>query len=263
MRNYSYNLLELRVHALTARDIVTITAKAIQRNERHIIANHNLHSLYVYHHDRKARGLFDRADYIHVDGMAIVLLARCLGIPLRREHRATYIDLLPHILAAAERKGWKIFYLGSKPGVADRAARKLREQFPMLQIQTHHGHFQAEKTSLENKQVLEEMNAYAPQIVMVGMGMPRQEHWIADNWHELHCNVVFCSGAALDYIAGEIPIPPRWMGQLGFEWLYRLVAEPKRLWRRYLVEPWFVLVVLMRHYLIGDRSKSFSREASK
>jgi N-acetylglucosaminyldiphosphoundecaprenol N-acetyl-beta-D-mannosaminyltransferase len=133
----------------------------------------------------------------------------------------------------------------------------------MLQIQTHHGHFQAEKTSLENKEVLEEINAYAPQIVMVGMGMPRQEHWIADNWQELHCNAVFCSGAALDYVAGEVPIPPRWMGQLGFEWLYRLVAEPKRLWRRYLVEPWFVLVVLMRHYLSGDGSKSFFREASK
>jgi N-acetylglucosaminyldiphosphoundecaprenol N-acetyl-beta-D-mannosaminyltransferase len=259
MRGITYNMLGLRVQALTPHDIVSIIAQSVENGQRYTIANHNLHSFYVYHHDPKARPFFDRADYAHIDGMAIIALARLLGIPLRREHRATYIDLLPCILDAAERHSWKIFYLGSKPGVAERAAQQLRIQYPKLQMRTHHGHFSAEQSSLENKEVLEEIKAYAPQILMVGMGMPRQENWIADNLQSLCCNATLCSGAALDYVAGEIPTPPRWLGQVGLEWLYRLAAEPERLWRRYLVEPWFVLRVIGQQYLSGPRPKPIFR----
>ncbi len=255
MHRTTYKFLGLSLQALTAADVVSITSQTIKKAERHIIANHNLHSLYIYHHDAKARRFFDQADYVHADGMAIVALGRLLRIPLRHEHRATYVDLLPLIFAEAEQQGWKIFYLGSKPDVVKRAVRKIRTQFPGLQIRARHGHFNADNSSSEKEDVLAEINAYSPQILMVGMGMPRQEHWIADNWQALHCNAAFCCGAALDYIAGEIPTPPRWLGQFGVEWIFRLWSEPKRLWRRYLIEPWFVLVVLSRHYLAADRPR--------
>jgi N-acetylglucosaminyldiphosphoundecaprenol N-acetyl-beta-D-mannosaminyltransferase len=74
------------------------------------------------------------------------------------------------------------------------------------------------------------------------MGMPRQEWWILDNLDRISANIVLQAGACFDYVAGEVPLPPRWMGQLGLEWLYRLVSEPGRLWRRYLVEPWSLLI---------------------
>ena len=76
---------------------------------------------------------------------------------------------------------------------------------------------------------------------MVGMGMPLQEHWIAENYDKLGNAVILPCGAAIDYFAGAIPTPPRWAGRLGLEWLYRLLAEPTRLWKRYLIEPWFLL----------------------
>jgi N-acetylglucosaminyldiphosphoundecaprenol N-acetyl-beta-D-mannosaminyltransferase len=253
MQVLTYELLGLRLQVLTPDDILGITLQAIKGSKRYIIANHNLHSLYIYHHDLKTKNFFDRADYIHIDGMGIVALGRILGIPLRRKHRATYIDLLPHIFAAAIREGWRIFYLGSKQGVAESAAMKLREKYPGLQMRARHGHFDAEKSSPENDQVMAEIKAYEPHILMVGMGMPRQERWLTDNWGSLACNAAFCCGAALDYVAGEIPTPPRWIGQLGFEWLYRLICEPRRLWRRYLVEPWFVLTIMSQHYLRGTR----------
>jgi N-acetylglucosaminyldiphosphoundecaprenol N-acetyl-beta-D-mannosaminyltransferase len=259
MSELIYDLLGLRLQALTPGEIVAITSRAIEKAEHHIIANHNLHSLYIYHHDATTRKFFDQADYIHIDGMAIVGLGQLLKIPLRREHRATYIDLLPRVFAEAEEKGWKIFYLGSKSGVLERAIAKLKKQYPALLIRGRNGHFNAEKPGRENKQVLAEINAYAPAILMVGMGMPRQENWLAENWPSLGCNAAFCCGAALDYVAGEIPTPPRWLGQLGLEWLYRLLAEPKRLWRRYLLEPWFVLVMLARHFLVGGRPDHVSR----
>jgi N-acetylglucosaminyldiphosphoundecaprenol N-acetyl-beta-D-mannosaminyltransferase len=71
--------------------------------------------------------------------------------------------------------------------------------------------------------------------------MPRQEHWIADNLDDLAANAILTAGAAMDYVAGVVPTPPRWMGSAGLEWIFRLFHEPRRLWRRYLVEPWFVL----------------------
>ncbi len=93
--------------------------------------------------------------------------------------------------------------------------------------------------------------------------MPRQEKWISENWDNLSCNAGVCCGAALDYVSGEIPTPPRWIGKIGFEWLYRLVSEPERLWRRYLVEPWFLVGVMIRYYQRLIRGGIFSRIDSK
>jgi len=85
------------------------------------------------------------------------------------------------------------------------------------------------------------------------MGMPLQENWILDNLPDLEADVILPSGACFDYLAGEIPIPPRWMGRVGLEWLYRLGSEPRRLWRRYLVEPWFVAGLALKEF-VGPRT---------
>jgi N-acetylglucosaminyldiphosphoundecaprenol N-acetyl-beta-D-mannosaminyltransferase len=113
-----------------------------------------------------------------------------------------------------------------------------------------HGYF--DPAGEANESVLEEIRRFAPEVVMIGMGMPRQEQWIADNINSLGSAVVLPCGAAIDYVAGEIPTPPRWAGRWGLEWLYRLLAEPGRLWKRYLVEPWFVLLLIGRHWLRSE-----------
>ncbi len=110
-----------------------------------------------------------------------------------------------------------------------------------MQIATAHGYFDVRSDSQENRAVLEMINAYQPHVLMMGMGMPRQEHWVLDNLEHISANAILTAGAAIDYVAGAVPTPPRWAGRLGLEWLFRLLAEPKRLWRRYLVEPWFIL----------------------
>lgn len=111
---------------------------------------------------------------------------------------------------------------------------------------TADGYFDATAGSAENQKMLELINAYQPNVLMVGMGMPRQEHWILDNLESIHANTILTCGACIDYIAGVIPTPPRWMGRFGLEWLSRLLSEPKRLWRRYLLEPWFVATLFVR-----------------
>ncbi|NEP17591.1 MAG: WecB/TagA/CpsF family glycosyltransferase [Leptolyngbya sp. SIO4C1] len=245
----SYALFETWVNALTVSDLNALLRETIAARACKIIANHNLHSLYVYHHDRKMRDFYAKAAHIHVDGMAMVILGKFLGLPLKREHRVTYADWIYSIMDEANQHRWRVFYLGSKPGVADRGAERLRQQYPSLQIETAHGYFDAQPNSADSQQIVEAINQYRPHILLVGMSMPRQEHWILDNLDRLQANVVLPSGAAIDYVAGCVPTPPRWAGKWGLEWLFRLVAEPRRLWQRYLVEPWFILKLLFLQYL--------------
>jgi N-acetylglucosaminyldiphosphoundecaprenol N-acetyl-beta-D-mannosaminyltransferase len=243
-------ILGARVHALTMNDLNNLIAQSIQTHQRLIIAHHNLHSLYLLQRDRKMQQFYRSATYTHIDGMAAVLIGRLLKLPLQRSHRTTYADWLPVLMQKSMQHQWTVFYLGSKPGIAERGCQVLRERFPGLQVSAIDGYFDARPDASDNQEIVAKINASKPDILMVGMGMPRQEHWILDNSERLNVRVILPCGAAIDYIAGAIPLPPRWAGQYGLEWLFRLIAEPKRLWRRYLVEPLFLckLIVAKRFY---------------
>jgi N-acetylglucosaminyldiphosphoundecaprenol N-acetyl-beta-D-mannosaminyltransferase len=249
-------LLGVAVKPSTIAELNDWIAKAVARGEQWIIAHHNLHSVYLYHRDPQMRAFFAKAQVIHIDGMPLVYWARVLGYPVTKQHRVTYVDWVHPLMAMAASEGWRVFYLGGKPGVAARAAEKLQGQYPGLVLETRHGYFTLE----ENDAVLEEIAHFQPHVLMVGMGMPRQEHWVLENLERIPANAILTSGACFDYIADVIPTPPRWMGQMGLEWFYRLCAEPRRLWRRYLVEPWFLFPFAFKdilHHL--GRAKSSQR----
>lgn len=134
------------------------------------------------------------------------------------------------------------------------AAERLHQQYPALQIATRDGYFQPE----DNMAVLAEIANFQPHVLMVGMGMPRQEHWILENLDNLSANAILAVGACFDYVAGVIPTPPRWMGRVGLEWLYRFYSEPSRLARRYLLEPWALLPVMVRDlWQMARRGRNF------
>lgn len=233
-------VLGLRIHAMTQADIMQTIIRATQGNRTVVVANHNLHSLYFWSRDSQLRAFYDAADYVHIDGMPLVLIGKLLGTRLRRIHRTANLDMLPHILSEAVSREWRLFYLGSRPGVAAKAALTLRAEYPALHMATHDGYFDVTKGSKDNDAVVKMIRAYAPHILMVGMGMPRQELWIQDNRDALTANVILCCGALMDLIGGEIPMAPRWLGPLGLEWSFRLITQPKRTWRRYLLEPWSI-----------------------
>lgn len=248
-------LIGVNVHRLSKEELYNFICAAIDNNEQQIISNHNLHSIYLYHHDAKMRSFYAKSERIVIDSMPLVFVGKISGYPLRRENRMTHLDWIPPLLAQAAQKGWRVFYLGSKPGVAEQGAQAWKSKIPKLEIATHHGYFDIRPESFENQQVIAAINAYRPQILMVGMGMPRQEHWIVDNLPQLNVNVIINVGALIDYVAGVIPTPPRWIGHLGFEWLYRLFSEPKRLWRRYLLEPWLLIMIMIVNWIKDYKSK--------
>jgi len=159
---------------------------------------------------------------------------------IERKNRITYVDWIYPLLEEASNKDYRVFFLGSKPGVAARAKDILKTKIDKLQLETAHGFFEVTKGCDKNQKVLQRINDYKPHILLVGMGMPRQEFWILENFDQIEANIILTAGACMDYIAEEIATPPRWMGQIGLEWLFRLFKEPKRLWKRYLIEPWFI-----------------------
>jgi len=241
----TFDLLGARVNLLTMTQLNDIIAATIESDKKCVLANHNLHSLYLLRHEIEMRLFFESVDYSHVDGMALIFLGRCLGLPVKKCHRVTYVDWFPILMRESARRNWRVFYLGSKPGVSKEGAAILRQRFPGLEIAIAHGYFNAHPDSDENHNILNTINRYRPHILLVGMGMPRQEYWILNNLSNLSVNVVLPSGAAMDYVVGTIPTPPRWASKIGLEWFSRLINEPGRLWRRYLVEPWSLLPLFL------------------
>jgi N-acetylglucosaminyldiphosphoundecaprenol N-acetyl-beta-D-mannosaminyltransferase len=223
-----------------------IVDQGIRERRKWIISNHNLHSVYLLHKLAQVREFYTHVNFTYLDGMPLVALGRLYGYPIQRDQRVTHADWFGPLMKLAAGKGWRVFHVGSPQQVADQGAAKLRRVFPGLNIEVQDGYFDARRGSAENEALVERINAYHPDLLMVGMGMPRQELWTEENFTRLDAHVILSSnGAALEYFAGVVPTPPRWSGRCGMEWLFRLVHEPRRLFSRYFIEPWYVLLLLL------------------
>lgn len=229
--------LGIRVDALTVSDLFAVSADAVAHRRQVVIANHNMHSLYLQRKSADMRAFFGLADYVHADGIWIVALGRLFRQPLRKEHRITSLDWLDPFLIMASQARWRVFFLGGTPSVAERFEKHIRSEYPSISSRHHHGFFDTSAHSAENREVLAVIRAFSPHILIVCMGMPRQEIWIQANRDQLPASVIFPLGGILDYLVGETATPPRWTGPAGVEWAYRLVHDPRRLARRYLWEP--------------------------
>ncbi|MDQ3387691.1 MAG: WecB/TagA/CpsF family glycosyltransferase [Actinomycetota bacterium] len=208
------------------------------------VLNVNAHCLNLLRKDERLRRFFRQAEIVFSDGAGVVLGARILG--RRIPGRITYADWLPSLAVLAETENLSLFFLGSRPGVAEEAARKLTKQHPRLTISgALDGYFDHRSDSSDNERILRTINAASPDILLLGMGMPLQERWLMENRERLNVRVALTGGAVFDYVAGELRRGPKILTDNGFEWLARLAIEPRRLWRRYLIgNPTFLFRVL-------------------
>jgi N-acetylglucosaminyldiphosphoundecaprenol N-acetyl-beta-D-mannosaminyltransferase len=243
--NDEVSFFGLTLHPMSSSKLTAVVERGILENRKWIITNHNLHSVYLFHRVQKFRQFYKEAHWTFIDGMPLIALGKLYGYALEREQRVTLADWIHPLMETAARRGWRVFNLGSPDGVAEKGAKELRRLYPGLQIEVSNGYFDARQGSPENDAVVQRINSYQPDLLMVGMGMPRQEFWTQENFARLNARVILASnGAAIDYIAGMVPTPPRWAGRLGLEWAFRLASEPRRLFGRYLVEPWYLLMLL-------------------
>lgn len=229
------------VDLVTPAQVIDYIAACVTARRKAVIANHNFHSLYLQRRSRAMADFYAQADLIEADSTPMILWGKLMGAPISRRHRSTYLDWRERFWARACEKGWRVFFVGGAPGVADKGAQAVRGRWPGVELQTHHGYFDAAADSQDNALLRLRINAHRPDVVLVGMGMPRQEQWILENMEALQSGVLLSIGGAFDFEAGVTATPPRWLGRVGLEWAFRLVHEPRRLFTRYVVEPWFLV----------------------
>ncbi len=253
-------ILGVTMQALTMEELNGRVLEAAARGEKAVVANHNSNSVYLYHREEAMRRLYELADVVHIDSMILAFAARLAGYPVGRRHRVTYVDWSDSLFSMAHREGLRVFSLGGTPEVAAAGVKLLRERYPGLEFDACDGYFDANPGSAGSRQRLDLIAEFAPHVLLVGMGMPRQEIWTARHLPEIQANAILMAGACLDYLVGAVPTPPRWMGQVGLEWLYRMVHEPGRLVRRYLVEPWALVPRLLRDLGARRRVRQETRD---
>jgi N-acetylglucosaminyldiphosphoundecaprenol N-acetyl-beta-D-mannosaminyltransferase len=242
------NVLGVGVDPVTVGELHAGIKRLVESGRRGTVLNVNANCLNLLHDDAALREFFGNADLVFCDGSGVLLAARLLGE--RLPERITYADWAWRLAAFAEAEGLSLFLLGGEPGVAEKAAQKLRTQHPDLHIAgVMHGYFDHTPGSPGNEAVLREVNAARADILVVGMGMPLQERWLMENRHTIDAGVALTGGAVFDYVSGRLRRGPRLLTDNGFEWLARLLVEPRRLWRRYLIgNPLFLLRVLGQRF---------------
>lgn len=233
------SLLGAEVDLVTPAEVLDFVARCAGSGRKAIVANHNLHSLHLYARRADMRAFYARADLIEIDSVPMISWARLLGLPVSRAHRSTYLDFREDFWTMATTHDLSVYHLGGAPGVGEAAKSAILQRFPSARIHVRNGFF--DTRGADNDAVLADIAQRKPDILLVGMGMPRQELWVLDNLDRLPACVILPVGGAFDYEAGVQYMPPRWTGRLGVEWLARFAANPARLFDRYFVEPWSLL----------------------
>lgn len=204
------------------------------------VAYVNAHTLNLASKDPGFRDLLRSASLVLNDGAGLSVAGRLYGRPFPENLNGS--DFNPEIARLAARHGWSLFLLGARPGVADRAAERLKAAIPGLEIAgTSDGFF----ARSDDRRVAEQVQESGADVVMVAMGNPSQEEWLAANLVTTGARLGVGVGAFFDFTAGEVPRSPRWMNRLGIEWIYRLIQEPRRMWRRYILgNPAFLIRIV-------------------
>lgn len=239
------NILGVGVSVLNMERALATLAGWVERGERHYVCVSNVHSLIECQDDPELRRIHNEAGMVTPDGMPLVWLLRSAG---HREARRVYgPDLLLAVFGEPSMAGYRHYFYGGAEGVAERLAARLRERFPACQIVGTECPPFRPLTPEEDAQVVERINAARPDIVWVGLGMPKQERWIAEHHRRIEAAALIGVGAAFDFLSGAKRQAPLWMQHNGLEWLFRLATEPRRLWRRYLVyNPRFIYLVALQ-----------------
>lgn len=228
----SYDVLGVRVHCVQIPDVIAEVESWIEsREQTRYIALTGMHGVSESIRDLGFRKILNSASLVVPDGMPLIWLARWHQHPIER--RVCGADLME---AFCQQTGsrYRHFFYGGAPGVAERLAQCLRNRHNITLAGTYTPPFRR-LTNEEENEVAARVQAAAPDVMWIGLSTPKQERWMYDHKNKFLVPVMFGVGAAFDFNSGKLRRAPDWMGNLGLEWLFRLLAEPKRLWKRYLV----------------------------
>jgi N-acetylglucosaminyldiphosphoundecaprenol N-acetyl-beta-D-mannosaminyltransferase len=248
------DVLGVNVSAINMDDALEVIDGWITSGERQYVCVTGVHGVMESQRDPVLRGIHNDAGLVTPDGMPLVWLSRLHG--QRRTTRVYGPDLMLALCERSIATGYRHFFYGGAEHVAERLVRRLERRFPGLAVAGMHTPPFRTLTPDEDDEIVRQINETKPDVVWVGLGTPKQEHWIAQHVHRLTAPALIGVGAAFDFHAGVKAQAPRWMQRSGLEWLFRLASEPRRLGKRYLVNnPTFVWMTLQQLWR-GSRSTS-------
>jgi N-acetylglucosaminyldiphosphoundecaprenol N-acetyl-beta-D-mannosaminyltransferase len=244
-------LLDVSIHAASMEECITVCEDAIHTRQHLTIGVVNAAKLVKMRGDRLLRDSVLSADLVVADGMAVVWASRFLGQNL--PGRVTGIDLFEQLLRLADRKGLSIYLLGAKAEVLDALAARVRADLPGLRIAGQRdGYF----SEAEAEQVAAEISAAKPDMLFVGISTPKKEIFLETWGSKLDVAVCHGVGGSFDVLAGKTRRAPGFLQELGLEWFWRLLQEPRRMWKRYLVTNTKFITLVLREWSRARWSKS-------
>lgn len=237
-------VLGVRVDDMPASMLLDKIENAVVSGGRLMVVNANAHLVMLARSRPWIARLFDHADVVFCDGAGVQFAIHLLHGRLPHRHTPPeWIDELAHRLA---RRNASVYWLGGEQATAELAADRLYQRTGLSSVGVHHGFFDITEGSAGTEAVVRDINRARPDVLLLNMGMPRQEAWLAANWDRLDVRVGITAGALVDHVAGRVRRPPAWVARYGLEWLVRLAIEPQRLWRRYVLGlPRFAVLVFL------------------
>lgn len=237
---HGFNIFGVRICQKSKRELLSHLATDLKHGNQNAIFTPNTQMLLAASKDRELRKLLNSSELNIPDGVGVRLAARLRGVRLES---MSGIDIAEELLSVAASKGYRVFFLGAKRGVAEKAAENMRVRYPTLHIcGIHHGYF--DKSGTENASVLKKIRTAAPDILFVCFGFPAQEKWITDNRASLpSVKLSMGLGGSLDVWSGNIRRAPLLIQKAGLEWLWRTVLEPKRA-RIFVDIPHFLIEII-------------------
>jgi N-acetylglucosaminyldiphosphoundecaprenol N-acetyl-beta-D-mannosaminyltransferase len=249
------SVLGLPIHTVQIPDVVRLMAYWLnhERSRLHWIAIPDVHGVIRAHKDAEFKKILLSADLIVPDGISMVWVARCYGIQLKK--RVSGTDLMQAFFTRTQGLGVRHYFYGDTEPTLVRLAANLCRDYHRFTLAGWYSPPFRSLTSEEDEAVIQQINAAKPDVLWVGLGLPKQEQWIVAHRDRLAVPVVLGVGAAFKFLSGTVKRCPAWVGDCGFEWLWRLVKEPQRLRKRLLIEgPQFIGRVAME--LSGFRKYS-------
>jgi len=230
----SLSILGVPFDNVTTNQTLEAISGMIASRKPHYIATANVDFTALALYDEELRRILLDAHLVVCDGMPLVWASRWLGNAL--PERVAGSDLVPKLLAIAEEKNWSVFFLGGQKEVADKAVQKVQERHPRLKIAGVMSPPFKPLHEMDHAAICAEIRSTDPDLLFVSFGCPKQEKWIAMNYQRAGAPVAIGVGATIDFLAGHMQRAPLWMQKTGLEWLYRLLQEPRRLFKRYATD---------------------------
>ena len=241
-------LLNTCVNNVNMDEAIQAIEDMIASEKKSYIVAINVDVVMKIENDSYLKDITDKADMVLVDGKPLEWIAKWHKRPIKAKISGS--DLVPTLCKRAAEKGYSIFIIGGKEGIAEKAQQNLERDLPEIRIVgTYAPAFGFEKDEKELNGINEMISSAHPDILIACFGCPKQEKWIYENISKYDAKVSICAGATVDFLAGNVNRAPRWMSEHGLEWFYRFLKEPKRMFKRYFIDDVKILKLIMNFFI--------------